>query len=176
MPDATFSAAIREAYASAPVNEVILHTLELWHDGFTDPIRVVRDAVPLDAKIEATAPRDPGAVVTFTAMAFDLTPPEVTTEGLARCKLEFDNVSREIGAALDLAVIAGGPITVIYRAYLADEAMDGPENDPPLTLTLSRVVVTPLRVSAEAGFPDLLNRSFPGEDYDLDRFPGLANE
>ncbi len=48
MPDPSLSAAIREAYASAPADVVILHTLEIWHpafveDGVARPIRVVRN-------------------------------------------------------------------------------------------------------------------------------------
>ena len=43
MPDTALSAALKEAYASAGVDEVILHTLELWHASFTVPVRVVRD-------------------------------------------------------------------------------------------------------------------------------------
>lgn len=40
-PDPALSAALREAYASASVDEVIHHTLELWHPAFTAPIRVI---------------------------------------------------------------------------------------------------------------------------------------
>lgn len=48
MPDDRMSQAIREAYASAPSNVVILDTLEIWHpsfveDGVPKPIFVVRN-------------------------------------------------------------------------------------------------------------------------------------
>jgi hypothetical protein len=48
MPDPALSAAIREAYASAPADVIVLHTLEIWHpafveDGIAKPIRVVRN-------------------------------------------------------------------------------------------------------------------------------------
>ena len=48
MPDPALSEAIREAYASAPADVVVLHTLEIWHPSFTEdgvakPIRVVRN-------------------------------------------------------------------------------------------------------------------------------------
>ena len=54
MPDDTLSLAIKEAYASAPSNLVIHHTLEIWHPNFTTPIRVVRDNVDLSAKLESS--------------------------------------------------------------------------------------------------------------------------
>jgi hypothetical protein len=67
MPDPTISDALAEAYASAPSDQVIYHTLEIWHPAFTLPIRIVRDYVALDARIEAGAVRDAGAMVTFVA-------------------------------------------------------------------------------------------------------------
>ena len=38
---AGFSEAMQEAFASAPVNEIIYHTIELDHPAFTQPIRLV---------------------------------------------------------------------------------------------------------------------------------------
>lgn len=173
MPDPTLSAAIREAYASAPVDSVVLHTLELWHPSWTDPIRVVRDRAALDARIEAGAARNPGEIVTFAAYAFDIVPPDQTSGGLPQATIEIDNVSRDIVAAIDLAVTQTDKITAIYRAYLSTTATDGPETDPPLELTLITVTATVFRVTATAGFPNLLDRKFPRLVYDIDTFPGL---
>ena len=55
MPDPSLSAAIKEAYASAPTDTVILHTLELRHPDFVAPIRDVNDHANLTATLEATA-------------------------------------------------------------------------------------------------------------------------
>ena len=173
MPDPALSAAIAEAYASAPVDQVIYHTLELWHPAFTVPIRVVRDFTALDARIEAGAARDAGAVVTFVGFAFDIVPPDQTTTGVPQCVIEIDNVDREILAQIDQAVQTADQITVIYRAYLSDAVLDGPENDPPMELTMISVSATPFRIRATAGFPDLVNLRFPKLDYDLETFPGL---
>lgn len=173
MPDPALSAAIAEAYASAPVDQLVLHTLELHHPVFTTPIRVVRDRLPLDARLEATAPAHAGEIVTFTPYAFDLTPPDQTTTGSPQCVIEIDNVGLDILTQLRLAIREADPIQVIYRAYLDSDALDGPENDPPLRLELQQVSATPLRVRGIAGFPDLLNKAFPRLDYDVDTFPGL---
>lgn len=174
MPDPTLSAALREAYASAPTDTVIHHTLELWHPAFSLPIRVVRDNVDLDARIEAGAARDAGAVVTFVAYAFDVIPPDQTSDALPQCVIEIDNVSREILAQIDVAVTQTAAITVIYRMYLSDRRTMGPENDPPLEMTLTQISATPQRLRAVAGFPNLLDRPFPNLDYELETFPGLA--
>lgn len=174
MPDPTLSDALREAYASAPADIVIHDTLELWHPAFSAPIRVVRDVVDLDARIEASAVRDAGVVVTFRAYAFDVVPPDVVSENLPQVTIEIDNVGSEILAQIDAAILAGDPIEVIHRRYLSDTLDDGPENDPPLHMVLIQVSATLLRLRAVAGFSTLMDRKFPRLDYDLETFPGLA--
>lgn len=173
MPDPAMSAALREAYASAPAAGVIFHTLELGHPSFTAPIRVVRDRVPLDARIEPSAAWTPGAMATFIPWAFDLVPPDLTATAVPQCTVEIDNVSPEITAQLLGVLGAGQPVTCVYRQYLDDSLDLGPEYDPPLLMQLKLASVTPLRIRATAGFPDLLNMAFPRLAYGLDRFPGL---
>jgi hypothetical protein len=173
MPDPTLSAAIKEAYASANTLEVIYHTLELWHPVFGQPIRIVRDYVNIDARIEAGAARNAGAIVAFTAYAFDVVPPDQSAAGLPQCTIEIDNVSREILAQIDAAVMRTEKITVIYRSYLSGSLTIGPENTPPLEMTISQISATPLRIRAVAGFTNLLDQRFPGLDYDLETYPGL---
>lgn len=172
MPDPALSEALAEAYATAPADQVVLHTLELRHPAFTAPIRVVRDHVGIEARLEPTAPEG-AVVVDFVPYSFDFRPPEQTSSGLPQCVVEIDNVSREILEQLDAAVMDGRPVTLIYRAFLDDALLDGPENDPPAVMTLSGVSATPLRIRATAGFPDLLNRRFPALEYDPEKFPGL---
>jgi len=173
MPDPALSAALREAYASAPVDEVIHHTIELWHPEFLQPIRAVRDRRALDARLEASAPRDAGAVVTFAAYPFDVLPPDQQFEALPEARIEIDNVGREVLAEIDRAVMDDRPVELIYRQFLSSTALDGPETDPPLVLELSRISATPLRITAVAGFPLLAELRFPALTYDLARFPGL---
>ena len=78
MPNEALSQALKEAYASAPSEVVILHTLELRHPSFLDEdgqhvaVKVVRDNQDLTARLEETAPLNPGEMVTFIAMGFDL--------------------------------------------------------------------------------------------------------
>lgn len=173
MPDPALSAAIREAYASAPVDLVVLHTLEIWHPAFTAPIRVVRDRVAIDARLEAGAPRNAAEVVTFTPWAFRVVPPEQISSGVPECRIEIDNVDPAILAELDLAVTEADPVTIIYRAYLSGDLDSGPETDPPMELTVSRISATATRIIATAGFGDALNKRFPGLSYSLEDWPGL---
>lgn len=177
MPDPNISQALAEAYASAPVDEVIYHTLEFRHPAFSEPIRVVRDNADLNARLEANAPANPGAVVTFVGFAFDMVRPEITSDGVPQCTIEIDNVSREILANIDLAVTdTDNPIEVTYREFLSSDLDTGPENDPPMTLTLTKITADVFRVRATASFADIGNRRFPAEDYTAERFPGLINQ
>lgn len=174
MPDPALSAAIREAYATAPVNEVIYHTLELWHPAFTHPVRVVCDREALDARIEATAARNAGEIATFIAFAFDIQPPDQSSEGVPQCTIEIDNVSGEIIEQINLANTRPEPIVAIYREYLSSALDDGPENDPPMELSVISATADAFRIRAVAGFPNLINKRFPNRFYDLETFPGLA--
>lgn len=172
MSDPTLSEAIKEAYASAPVDAILYHTLEIWHPNFTQPIYVVRDFADLHATKEAGAARDASTEVTFVGFAFNLIPPEVDRGGVPQCVIEIDNVSREILANIEASMGSTDPITVIYRAYLSDD-LSGPENYPPLELTILSITADPFKVRAVAGFGSLANTRFPKLDYDAQTFPGL---
>lgn len=173
MPDSTLDQAIKEAYASAPSNAVIYHTLEIRHSALATPIRVVRDFVDLDATLEATAPADPSTEVTFLGYAFEVVPPAVDSGGTPQLIIEIDNVSRDILAAIETAMATPALMNVIYRAFLSTD-LSGPQNDPPMDLTIFEINATPMRIRAVAGFPDIINKRFPANDYTAETFPGLT--
>jgi hypothetical protein len=174
MPDPALSAAIKEAYASAPNGWVVYDTLEIWNPAFSVPIRVVRDRTDLTAKIEAGAPRDAGAMVTFTAYAFDLILPEQTTSAVPTATLEIDNTDRAIVAQIETASRSGQETTLLWRQYLAQNLAVGPENSPVLSISMLTASATPFRVKGTAGFSDMLNRKFPFLEYDPEIFIGLT--
>jgi len=171
--DSTLSAALKEAYASAPSNVVIYHTLELNHVAFTAPIRVVRDYSDLTATLEASAPFNPSASVTFTAFNFDFTKPEVSPANVPQLTITLDNVSQLIVQNLELAMLTTDVVTAIYREYISTD-LTGPQNDPPIHMNLISVQVDVFKVKATAGFTDLTNRRFPTKAYDAQTFPGLV--
>ena len=173
MPDFSLDEALKEAYASAPSSEVILHTLEIRHPSFTEPIRVVRDYHDFSATLELDAPINAGQPVTFIAMAFDFVMPEVSKAMSPEIEISLDNVSGEIIAYLDSAAQSPDLIEVTYRPYLASDT-SGPQMTPPLTLVIRSVTADVFRVRARAGYADLSNRKFPNEVYDTERFPGLS--
>lgn len=167
MTDTTLSEALKEAYASAPSNVVIYHTLEINHPAFISPIYVVRDFQDLNAQLENGDP------VTFLRFAFNLVKPEVSSTGVPQCTVEIDNVSRDILANVQLAMTSTDQITMTYREYISTD-LTGPQNDPPMTMVLSNITADVFKVRATASFGDLNNKRFPNEEYTAERFPGLV--
>lgn len=172
MTDVTLSEAIKEAYAVAPRNVIIYHTIELNHPAFTQPIRVVQDYQDLTAFLESTGPGTTSAV-TFTGFNFGFTKPELNPNSVPQVQLEIDNVDRAIIASIEAAIQTTDMITCTYREYISTD-LTTPQNNPPLTLTIMSVTVDQLRVKAVAGFPDLVNKRFPTIAYDTNTYPGLT--
>jgi len=179
MPDAALSEALREAYASAPSDVVILHTLEIRHPDFRDEagnstaIRVVRDQQDLLARLEASAPINAGQQVRFVAMGFELDLPPVDTMPVPEITVTLDNVLREIVRHLDAAAESQSVIEVTYRPYLSTD-LEGPQMDPPIHLVLTEVEADIFRVTGRARMLDVGNKAFPGISYTAKTFPGLT--
>lgn len=179
MTDVTLKQAIQEAYATAPSTEIILHTLEIRHPAFVDDngdptaIRVVQDMVDLSAALEADAPLNPAQTVQFVAFAFDVELPELTDSASPQIVITMDNVSSEIETNIALATASGVKAEITYRAYLASD-LTGPQNDPPLTMTVFDIKATDTTVTCTCGFSDAANKLFPSEFYTPQRFRSLA--
>lgn len=173
MPDTSLSAALKEAYASAPSGIVIMHTLEFRHNNFTAPIRVVLDHQSFIGRLEASAPLNPSEEVTFVAFAFEFQLPEVQNNADPEIVISMDNVSRDIEDALAMAVASPYKIEVTYRPYLSTDNT-APQMNPPLTLTVNHIEADDFKVTARASFGNASNKSFPSELYNGTRFPGLV--
>jgi hypothetical protein len=173
MPNVTLSEALKEAYASAPSDVVVVNTLEIRHPAFTAPIRVVSDFTPVTARLETEAPQDAGLMVEFQPFAFELSLPEMTEKGVPELGLKIDNVSREILQNIELAINLPQKLELTYRAFLSNDLASGPHNDPPLHLTIVSIEADALSINAKASIADFINRKFPGEEYDEAKFPGL---
>lgn len=167
------SEALKEAYASAPSDVVIINTIEIRHPAFDQPIRVVSDYSPVDAVLESTAPENPGEMVTFQPFAFEMTLPELMEKGIPELMIKIDNVSREILQHIELAVPQPDKLEVTYRAYLSNDLDNGPHNNPPLHLTVTQIEADAMSVTARASIADFINKKFPSQEYDETRFPGL---
>lgn len=174
MPDPALSAAIKEAYASAPSDVVIVDTLEIRHPAFTVPIRVTTQYAPISARLEGSAPLNAGSVVEFQPFAFDFVLPEVVDTGIPELQITIDNVSKEILQHIELAMPQPEKLEVTYRAFLSNDLLGGPQNDPPLHMTISSIEADAMAVRAKATIADFMNKKFPGENYTDTKFPGLT--
>lgn len=179
MTDSTLSEALKEAYASAPSDVILLHTLELRHPSFVDSegnptaIRVVRDNVNHTCTLEETAPLNAGEAVEFVAMAFDLCLPPVEAIPVPEITLTLDNVSTEIIKYLDQAVETQDMIEMTYRPYLSDD-LTCPQMNPPITLVITNIKADITKITAIARMMDIGNKSFPAENYTVKKYPGLS--
>lgn len=184
MPNNTLSAAIKEAYASAPDDEVLIHTLEFRHPAFVDQngqpdsIRVVRDYRDWEAKLEADAPLNAGTFQLFIGFAFDFAIPGVEKSSAPAIEITIDNASRIIIDQLDAAIVQPGTLEVTYRPYLFTDVdvsgrLNEPHMNPVLTLVVDSVDVNDSTITAIASVGDYANKRFPNEDYTPSRFAGL---
>ncbi len=179
MTDETLSEALKEAYASAPSDVIILHTLELRHPAFIDDagnqtaIRVVRDNQNLKAFLEDSAILDAETEVEFLAMAFDFKHPSVNTSPTPEIVVSIDNVSTEIMSYLDKAIETQDMIEMTYRPYLSND-LSCPQMNPPITLAIKDIKVDIKKITATARMMDIGNKSFPSENYTAKNYAGLT--
>ena len=123
--------------------------------------------------MEASAPADPGDLVTFIGCPIEVTLPEHSTSGVPEAELSVDNVSRLLMPQIRRANETTEPIMATYREYLLSRRTIGPE----LVVdgfAVRRARATLMRVSASLGFFDLLNARWPTEIYTTEDYRGLG--
>lgn len=184
MPD--WSAAIAEAYAVAPADDYVVHTLELVHPAFVDgqgnadSVRVALDNRSWDLRLEAGAPLFGGQVKSFEPLAMQVSLPEQSETTFGSLKLALDNVPRTIWPKLQAAARVRASAQVIYREWVAVRNLvtgvyttaDAPDMIID-QLTMRIVTATVLRLEGNATFVDLLNKGFPRRRFTAADYPGL---
>jgi hypothetical protein len=169
----SYSAAIAEAYASCPATVVELTTVEVYHSTWSSPLRLVRNRSNVTARLEATAPNNPGASVVFTAFPFDFQLP-AKGEGRQELRLRIANASRLLMDAIEsLDLSTDDPVRVIYRPYLSTD-LTAPALNPPLRLVVRAINADAQAVTLTCGYADFANRRFPRRLYTVEDFPGLS--
>ena len=181
-----WTAALAEAYASAPAEDFIVHTLELLHPAFVDDngeadsVRVALDNRAWALTYEANAPLFAGQSKTFDPLAMQVTLPEQSETSFGSLNIALDNVPRTIWPKLQAAAKVRASALVIYREWVAVRdvgtdtySADGPPDMIIDQLTMRVVTATLLRLEGSASFVDLLNKGFPRRTFDQANFPGL---
>lgn len=181
-----WTAALEEAYASAPADDYIVHTLELIHPSFvdaddnSDSIRVALDERAWNLKYESWAPLFSGQTKTFEPLSMEVTLPSQGEANFGSLTMALDNVPRTIWPKLQAASRVRANAMVIYREWVATLNVSTGEyicTTPPdliiNQLTMKMVTATILRIEGTATFIDLLNKGFPRRRFDRENFPGL---
>jgi hypothetical protein len=175
-----FSQAYAEAISIAPTTRVMLEALEFRHSAFLDAtgvnfaVRIVNDYADLVATLEANAPANPGATVTFSACPISVQGPDETdTSQEPFIQLSIDGVSRILVQQLDYAIATLEPVLMTVRVYASDDT-SGPAVLPVTTMTLREVRVLETRVTAKATFYDPTNKGFPRQEYTAAQYGGLS--
>jgi len=159
--------AIKEAFASAPTNVVVHHTIEIRQDGVQPRIYLVR------ARHELVAQDEEGNTLTFEPAGFQFTLPPSSEEGFQSINIAIDNIDQRVTDFVKLATSERTPVQVIYRPYLSTD-LTQPQMDPPLVLYLRDIQANIMQVTGRATFMDVVNKRFPSILYSRDGFPGLG--
>lgn len=179
----SLSEAVKEAYASNPIDDIVYDTIEIHHPTFIDEfgermaVRVVRSEAgyqdPIEFRLEDDAPVNPGEFVTFQPIPLSMTAPGFQEDSVPTLQLAISNVSREITKYLEMAIQQTDPITIIYRVYLDSDRSESQIN-PPITMSLSAATAGVMQVTGTATLSDVHNWPFPFPQYTPERFPGLV--
>jgi hypothetical protein len=159
------SQVLETLYASAPVDDVIIHTLELKSAGFNGHIRIAQG---FD---DAVVTLENGGRARFEASGFGVSLPHRAVKGKQDLQFQLDNVTGRAIKEIDSALESGDTISVTYRAYAGSD-LSAP-GQPPLVLTATSVQTDINTVVVVASFNDLVNKAWPRRRYTPSFAPGL---
>lgn len=166
MPDDNLTAAQREAYAVARVNDPTLETLEIFHP-IAGSVYLVRD------KQEFTATLETAETVTFEPTAFQVARPKQGETGAQELTVSISNIDRRISRYIKLIKGSQQETVLRSRLFLSSDTSQ-PQTIAPLELTATELTIDTFDVTISATFVDVLNRDFPNDRYTRAVFPSLG--
>jgi len=171
--------ALKEAYATAPDDVILLPTLEWRHSTFKTPegrpapLRIVRNYQEIRASLESNAPVDPGGTnIQFLPVGFESQPPARIPGQNIELVIVVDNVLPWIGEYVEAATQLQEPVFVRYRQYRSNALT---EPDYIFEMTLAVVTTRQNELRATCTLPDYFNRPFPKRFYNHVTAPFLFN-
>ena len=166
MPNSNITEALKEAYALAPSDIVVIETLEFVHALFST-IRICNDGQDHIFTLEDLS------TPLFVAAPFAFKLPTSDDTGIKELQLTIDNLDERISDIIDTVKQSIIPIVVKYRVYLSSDATT-PQTDPPIQLEVREISLSGPSAIVRAVFVDLTNKKFLTELYTRDRFPTLG--
>ncbi|MBB1308529.1 DUF1833 family protein [Pseudoalteromonas sp. SR41-8] len=158
------SQVLQRIYASAPVDDLPIHTLELQADSLWT-LRICEGFDDVTAGIEG------GDMVTFLASGMGVSLPARGVKGRQDLQFQIDNVTGEALTKINQAIGAGVPIKVIYRVYTLSDLTEPAE--PAIEMKAVDVQATAQSLNVVASFNDLVNKAWPKNRYTPSIAPGL---
>lgn len=164
------TAAMEEAYASAPSNVVFLHTLEFYHPTW-GYVRIVTGDEGLEPAEVVSLTLETGATADFVSMAFDVLPPGTDHEGPTEGRVRVDGVSGTLFSWFEAVSAASGTISVTYRVYRSDVRFEPGEVIS--GLRMRQVTMTATVIEGTLAFEEVASQHFPRATYTIEEYPGL---
>jgi hypothetical protein len=180
MPDTSLQAAIVEAYACAPADQVIVDTLQLTHPALQYTDIAVNSGGEwhvflAQAFKDYTFTLEDDTEQLFNKCAFRFQRPSKDRSGVQELTIAIDNTDERMSTFLDRArKDFNEPIVLRYRPYLEADPTQ-PQMIPPLLLHIRDASITPVEIQCTASFADIVNKKFPNDLYTRQRFLGLGD-
>lgn len=179
----SYTEALKEVGALNYRDIPILETVSIYHPtgGF---INIVNDREPLTAWASRTFTEK----IIFEAGSFNISLPQSNSDGVSFVNIVFPNIDGKASKFLkSVPVESTAPISLVYRIYLGENDLYSGnddshfagyakvQNDPPLTVEILAVQITPFQVNARATYRSLVNAKYPNKLYTIQDYPALNN-
>lgn len=154
---------IQEVYASAPIDELIIPTLEISWPGQT-PIRVCTGYEDFLLGTDQGWQR-------FEAGSISIALPGKTTVGTQTLKFTIYNVNGIVMRHAMAALESDAEVTIIYREYLYSDRSEPAIK--PYVMKLRGGTFEGMQVSLEAGYQSSMNTAWPRQKFTAENAPGI---
>lgn len=159
--------ALEEAYATAPLGEVVHWTIQIDHASFAEPIRAVRAVEDMDLPLTLG-----GTPVTFIAIPFTVVEGSEGPDGTKGFRLSVGNPSYMI-PYLRAAAGSSAPFDITFRVYTSTDLTQPGDVLDGLILRQADLTVTDVEATIDA--PQIDDQAFPLETYSAELYPTLQN-
>lgn len=165
------SEALREAYAVAPANTVILDTLEVSYSG-EPSIFITNNYAGFEAVLENSQ------TASFQPIPFKVNIPNKAKNEIPVMKVVISNPGQIVSNYLRTAKSLKKTVAVKFRPFLAKNLNSGSPTitnqlPTPMTFYVGPVNYSIGQVEVQCLFPNIANKRFPNEAYTIRLFPGL---
>ena len=158
---------LQTVYASAPSNQIPIHTLTLEAPSLPDGVlRWVQGSEDVSMGLENN-----GGIVLYKALPFGVSLPDKSLRGNQDLQFQLDNITGEALEHVNSVIDAGEKIKVVYRVYL-DSDKSAPAEQP-IVMTATSMSADYKSVQVIADFHDFLNKAWPSLRYTAEFAPGL---